>query len=94
VSDTPYTLLLAPGPRRAIAEMPVKYAAAVMEFVTGALLDNPQRVGKPLGLDLTGYHGARRGDYRVVYRIDAAAHTVHVVRIDHRRDVYRSKGQQ
>jgi mRNA-degrading endonuclease RelE of RelBE toxin-antitoxin system len=65
-------------------------ATAVGEFLTGALLDNPQRVGKPLTRELEGYHSARRGAYRVVYRIDNNTHTVHVVRIDHRADVYHS----
>jgi mRNA-degrading endonuclease RelE of RelBE toxin-antitoxin system len=63
-------------------------AAAVTEFLTGALLDNPHRVGKPLTRELAGYHSARRGTYRVIYRIDDAARTVYVVRIDHRTDVY------
>ncbi|TMM35001.1 MAG: type II toxin-antitoxin system RelE/ParE family toxin, partial [Actinobacteria bacterium] len=49
------------------------------EFITGPLLDGPR---------LAGYHNARRGAYRVVYRIDDTARTVHVVRIDHRADVY------
>jgi len=63
-------------------------ATAAAEFITGPLLDNPQRVGKPLIRELAGYHSARRGGYRVSYRIDTAAQTVHVVRIDHRADVY------
>jgi mRNA interferase RelE/StbE len=63
----------------------------VTEFLTGALLDNPHRVGKPLARELAGYHSARRGAYRVVYRIDERARTVHVVRIDHRADVYRAR---
>jgi mRNA-degrading endonuclease RelE of RelBE toxin-antitoxin system len=37
-----------------------------------------------------GYHSARRGAYRVIYRIDDAEQVVHVVRIDHRVDVYRT----
>jgi mRNA-degrading endonuclease RelE of RelBE toxin-antitoxin system len=41
-----------------------------------------------LANDLTGYPSARRGAYRVVYRIDDRAHTIHVIRIDHRADVY------
>jgi len=44
--------------------------------------------GKPLTRDLAGYEFARRGAYRVVYRIDDAAGAVHVVRIDHRSSVY------
>jgi mRNA interferase RelE/StbE len=58
-------------------------AVAVGEFITG-----PPLVGKPLTRELAGYHSARRGAYRVVYRIDEQIRTVHVVRIDHRADVY------
>ena len=45
----------------------------------------------PLSRELAGYHSARRGAYRIVYRIDEAAGVVHVVRIDHRSDVYRTR---
>ena len=70
--------------------LPLAVAMAVGEFITGALLEKPQIVGKPLTNELTGYHSARRGAYRVIYRIDDRARAVHVVRIDHRADVYRS----
>jgi mRNA interferase RelE/StbE len=66
-------------------------AAAVTEFLTRALLENPNRVGKPLTREPGGYHSARRGAYRVVYQIDENERTVHVVRIDHRADVYRAR---
>jgi mRNA interferase RelE/StbE len=71
--------------------LPLAVAAAVTEFLTGSLLDNPHRVGKPLTRELSGYHAARRGAYRVIYRIDKPERTVHVVRIDHRADVYRAR---
>jgi mRNA interferase RelE/StbE len=70
------------------AGLPLAVATAVAEFVTGALLDNPHVVGKPLVRELAGYRAARRGAYRVIYRIDQNSRTVHVVRIDHRADVY------
>lgn len=93
MSDEAYALSLAPSARRVLAQgpprgLPVAVAAAVTEFLTGTLLDNPHRVGKPLTRELSGYHSARRGAYRVVYRIDDAERVVHVVRIDHRADVY------
>jgi mRNA interferase RelE/StbE len=96
VSDEAYTLALASAARRALVEgpprgLPLAVATAVTEFLTGPLLDNPQRVGKPLTRELAGYHCARRGAYRVVYRIDESVRTVHVVRIDHRADVYRTR---
>ncbi len=50
---------------------------------------NPARVSKPLTNELRTYRSARRGDYRVLIRIDESTHVVLVVRIDHRADVYR-----
>ncbi len=95
MSDDAYSLSLAPAARRVLTDpqprgLPVPVAAAVTEFLTGPLLDNPHRVGKPLARELAGYHSARRGAYRIIYRIDERAHAVHVVRIDHRADVYRA----
>lgn len=79
------------GPaRRAVAEvLPEPVAAAVWEFVNGPIAENPQRVGKRLVGDLSGYWSARRGQYRVVYAIHDEEVVVTVVKIDHRRDVYR-----
>ena len=75
--------------RRAITHrLPESVAAAVLEFCDAALADNPQRVGKPLMGPLAGCHGARRGTYRIVYRIDEPSRTVYVLDIDHRSDVY------
>jgi mRNA-degrading endonuclease RelE of RelBE toxin-antitoxin system len=37
---------------------------------------------------LAGCHGARRGTYRIVYRIDEGTRTVHVLDIDNRSDIY------
>lgn len=95
MAEDNYRLSLAPAARRALTEgppvgLPMAVAAAVGEFITGTLLERPYVVGKPLTNELVDYHSARRGAYRVVYRIDDKTHTVHVVRIDHRADVYHS----
>jgi mRNA interferase RelE/StbE len=85
-----YELVLTPPAVRAIQSgLPEAVAAAVIEFLTGALIDNPHRVGKPLRGDLAGIHSARRGTYRVLYRIIEENREVIVVRIDHRSDAYR-----
>jgi mRNA-degrading endonuclease RelE of RelBE toxin-antitoxin system len=65
-------------------------AAACIEFIGGPLAENPYRVGKPLRAPLEGLHSARRGAFRVVYRIDEGTVTVLIVTVEHRRDVYRS----
>ena len=68
--------------------LPEAVAAAVLEFCEAALAVNPYRVGKPLFGPLAGCHGARRGTYRIVYRIDETNRTVHVLDIDHRAEIY------
>ncbi len=65
-------------------------AAAVVEFMTGPLLDNPRRVGGELQRELVGLRSARRGAYRIVYEIVEDDNAVVVHRIDHRRHAYRS----
>ena len=85
----PYELKVAASAERTLSRLPELAAAAIVEFMTGPLIDNPHRVGKALGLELNGYHTARRGAYRVVYRVDER--TVLVVRIEHRADVYRHR---
>jgi len=85
-----YQLILTPPAQRAIADkLPEAVATAVIDFVTTALIDNPHRVGKQLRDDLSGVWAARRGTYRVLYRINEEVHEVVVLRIEHRRDAYR-----
>ncbi len=88
--EHPYRLQLARPATRAIAyDLPEAVAAAVVEFVTGDLLREPRRVGKPLQRELVGRWVGRRGSYRVLYAIDDEAGMVTVFAAEHRRDVYR-----
>jgi len=66
--------------------LPTSVAAAVWEFVSGPLLDDPHRVGKRLRFELEGYYSARRGQYRVIYRIDEREVIVDVIKISHGGD--------
>ena len=87
-----YDLRFLPAARRAIAQrLPEPVAAAVPEFCDNALATYPHRAGKPLFGPLAGCHGARRGTYRIVYRIDNDSRTVHILDIDHRADIYRPR---
>jgi mRNA interferase RelE/StbE len=77
--------------RRTLTEsLPEPVASAVFGFLAGDLFKNPRRVGKPLGGPYQGYHGARRGEYRIIYRIDDVQMLVDVIEINHRRDVCRT----
>ncbi|MGH9301954.1 MAG: type II toxin-antitoxin system RelE family toxin [Acidimicrobiales bacterium] len=92
MSPRRYSLLISPTARRQLAErLPEAVAAAAHEFIVGPLLANPYRVGKQLHPPLKDRHSARRGTYRVIYRIDDAEHTVRVIDVGHRSDVYRAR---
>lgn len=88
-----YRLATAPPARRAIADrLPPDVAAAAVEFITGALLADPRRLGKPLGEELTGIYSARLArEWRVLYEIDEAGHAVVVLDVRHRSTAYRPR---
>lgn len=89
----PYELGTAPPARRALADrLPPEVATAAAELITGALLDNPRWVGRPLGDELAGIYSARLGrDWRVLYEIDDTKHVVIVLDIRHRSVIYRPR---
>ncbi|BAJ75081.1 cytotoxic translational repressor of toxin-antitoxin stability system [Microbacterium testaceum StLB037] len=86
-----YEVVFSRAARRALEQdLPEKVAAAAFEFIAGALRANPRRVGKPLREPLAPLHSARRGDYRVLYRIVDHRLVIEIVSIVHRRDAYRA----
>jgi len=89
-SSAAYTIVLSPGARRALTEsLPPAAAFAAWEFITGPLCHRPRVVGAPLRAPFEGLWRARRGEYRVRYRIDESTRRVIVLDVDHRRDAYR-----
>jgi mRNA-degrading endonuclease RelE of RelBE toxin-antitoxin system len=84
-----YPLRLSRAARRSLErDLPEAVASAGWEFVSGDLLVNPHRVGKALRFDVEGYLSARRGMYRVIYRILDEEIVVEVIKISHRLDAY------
>jgi mRNA interferase RelE/StbE len=91
--EPPYDLAITPTARRQLTDhLPEAVAAAAYEFITGPLLASPHRVGKQLRPPLDDRHSARRGTYRVIYRVDEDTRTVTVVDVAHRREAYRPHG--
>jgi len=93
VTAEPYELGMARPARRAISEsLPEDVAVAAVEFITGALLEAPYRVGKPLREALSGFHSARLGtQWRVLYRIDESKHAVIAADIQRRSTAHRRR---
>ncbi|MDA8070531.1 MAG: type II toxin-antitoxin system RelE/ParE family toxin [Actinomycetota bacterium] len=86
-----YRLRIARPAARALSELlPEKVAIAAYELITGPLLDDPHRVGKPLDPPMAPAWTARRGTYRILYLVDDSHRIVEVTAIRHRSDAYRS----
>jgi mRNA-degrading endonuclease RelE of RelBE toxin-antitoxin system len=89
VSSAGFTIARTGPAQRALRTLPEKVAAAAVEFIYGSLASNPHRVGKPLRYELAGLHSARRGDYRVIYRINDEQQILEIAAIEHRAAAYR-----
>jgi mRNA interferase RelE/StbE len=87
----PYRVEVAGPARRQLRRLPHKIATAILEFITGPLAENPHRLSKPLRGELASYRTARRGDYRVLLRIDEANHAILITAINHRAHIYRRR---
>lgn len=84
-----WRVLVQPPAQRSLGRIAPRYREALVSFIFGGLAANPRRRGKPLGADLDGLWSARRGDFRVIYRLDEQTLTLHVRQIGARADVYR-----
>lgn len=88
--EDPYELRTTSAVRRTLGEiLPEAVAAAAYECITGPLLREPYRLGKRPLPPVDDRFSARRGTYRIIYRIDDKNRIVTVVDVDHRSDVYR-----
>lgn len=86
-ADDRYELRTTSTIRRALSEtLPEAVAVAAYEFITGPLPREPYRVGKRLLPPADDRFSARRGTYRIIYRIDDKNRIVTVVDVDHRRE--------
>jgi mRNA interferase RelE/StbE len=91
VTDPAYELVVTAPARRALTEqLPEPVAAAAIESLTTVLVREPRRVGKPLRRELEGIWSARRGTYRILYRVRQDPDEVLVLRIEHRAAAYRA----
>jgi len=89
--DRSYHVDVAGSARRDLRRLSGKIAVAIIEFITGPLAENPQRLSKALRGELAAYRSARRGDYRVLFRVDDDKHPIVIVAINHRAHIYRPR---
>ncbi len=86
-----YHAALTTSALRSLQAVPPRIAEPLVAFIFGGLARDPRRRGKPLQRELEGRWAARRGDYRIVYRLDEDTKTMYVLKIGHRSQVYRPR---
>lgn len=91
MSEPAYRARLAAPAVRSLAKLPPRVSEPLVAFIFGSLAQAPRRRGKPLRGELSGYWAARRGDFRIVYRIDDDELVVLVIRVAGRAHAYRPR---
>lgn len=82
-----YRVLIKPSAARELEELPQKDRARIATKIT-TLAGNPRPTGSEK-LSAQEEYRVRQGHYRVVYSISDTEKTVLVVKVAHRREVYR-----
>lgn len=86
----PYRVDTKPRALKDLAALPADVLPRV-DTVLLSLADNPRPRGAKKLADEDDVWRVRIGDYRVLYTIDADEELVTIVRIRHRREVYRDR---
>lgn len=71
-----------------IPSLPKTMRVRIKTAIETRLTVDPVGLGKPLRYSFIGHRRIRVGDYRIVYRLDMNRHTIIIVLIKHRKDVY------
>jgi mRNA interferase RelE/StbE len=90
-AGAPWTVRFSATATRGLNRLPHKVAAAIIEFTTRTLPQDPHKLSKPLRYELAGWRVARRGDYRVTFRILDDDQILLVGRIEHRGSIYKPR---
>jgi mRNA interferase RelE/StbE len=83
-----YKVEYAKGVAKDLKPLPKSVKAKALDVVEKILAVDPYQ-GKPLKGPYQGFYRYRIGDYRIVYSIEEDRLIIFVLRIRHRRDVYR-----
>lgn len=79
-----WSVHMAPAAARALDRLPHRASGAIVGFITATLPGDPRPLSRPLRHELSGWRVARRGDYRVTFRILEDNRLLLIGRIEHR----------
>lgn len=86
-----WTIEVLPAAAKELRKLDRQVAARIVQTLEQriATLDDPRSIGSALVGEHAGYWRWRIGDYRVIARIEDERIVILVVRVAHRREVYR-----
>jgi len=82
-----YKLTIKKSAAKELKEFPQKDVHRIVRRIQ-SLTDNPRPSGSEK-LSAQSYYRIRQGDYRIVYSIDDTNRIVDIIKIGHRREIYR-----
>ena len=85
-----YQAFILPAALRQISKLPRIVRERIQQRID-ALAEDPRPPGTKSLAGRSGFYRIRVGDYRVIYEIRDELLTVMVVRVGHRREVYRNQ---
>ena len=82
-----YELMIRPSVRKDVKKIPGPELRKILDRIE-TLRENPRPPGS---VKLSGkeYYRIRKGDYRIIYEIQDEVLVIIVIKIGHRRDIYR-----
>jgi mRNA interferase RelE/StbE len=83
-----YRIEFRPAARRELRRIPEPFRKRLATAIV-ALADTPRPPGSKRLRGPDGFHRVRVGDYRIVYLVEDRVLLICVVRVAHRKDVYR-----
>ncbi len=83
-----YELIILPNAQRELERLDPPIRRRVSKRLDWVVQHFDEIQPEPLKANLADLFKIRIGDYRVLYQFDRTAHTITVVRIRHRREVY------
>ena len=84
-----YRLLIKPSAKKEIEALDPKRDRQRMVSQIAALAAEPRPAACEKLAGVEGCYRIRQGPFRVVYAVDDSARTVEVIKVGHRREVYR-----
>ena len=85
-----YRVVLSPVAQKALERLPPEIQNRLISRIS-ALAENPRPPGAKALQGAEGDLRIRVGDYRIVYRVEDDRFLVRIVKVGHRREIYRRR---